>query len=259
MNHIPFRTAIERMVILGGGLARSGLVLGGLALGFLGAAASGNPGPDAPAVALATSSSDSATIRHTFDDVPHWVSVFDDTARAAWQKPDLLVNALRVAPGHTVADIGAGTGYFNRFFARAVGDSGRVLAVDLEPGLIAHMKARARAEGTPQVEPILAAPDDPHLPSDLDLVFLCNTYHHIDGRRTYFDRLRAQLAPEGRLVIVDFKPGDLPVGPPPGHKLAPAVVMAELGAAGYALADSLDILPYQFVLICRPATADRDR
>jgi SAM-dependent methyltransferase len=252
-DRISLRIFLDRMVIQGSGLAL------GFALGFLAAAVSAAPESNAPAAALTTSRSDSATIRHAFDDVPHWVNVFDDTARAAWQKPDLLVNALRVAPGQTVADIGAGTGYFNRFFARAVGDSGRVLAVDLEPGLIAHMAARARAEGTQQVEPILAAPDDPHLPSGLDLVFLCNTYHHIDGRRAYFDRLRALLRAGGRLVIVDFKPGELPVGPPPEHKLAPEVVTLELGAAGYAVADTLDILPYQFVLIFRPAKASRDR
>ena len=212
-----------------------------------------------PASAHPGAASDSATIRHGFADVTHWVDVFDDSSRAAWQKPAELVAALDIRPGQMVADIGAGTGYFNRYFAQAVGDSGRVFAADLEPGLIAHMKERARAEGTRQVEPILASVDDAHLPPNLDLVFLCNTYHHIDGRRAYFDQLRARLRADGRLAIVDFKPGDLPVGPPPDHKLAPAQVAAELDEAGYVLADSLDLLPYQYVLIFRPATAPRDR
>jgi ubiquinone/menaquinone biosynthesis C-methylase UbiE len=187
------------------------------------------------------------------------VSVFDDTARDAWQRPAALVAALAIRPGDTVADIGAGTGYFNRHFAAAVGDSGRVLAADIEPGLIAHMEERARVEGTPQVRPVLAAPDDPHLPAGVDLLFLCNTYHHIDGRRAYFDRLRAGLAAGARLVVVDFRPGDLPVGPPPEHRLAPAQVVSELAAASYAFADSLAILPFQYVLIFRPVTALPDR
>ncbi len=237
------------------------LLCGVLALATMAgaAAAAAETGYTAPASAHAGAGSDSATIRHGFADVPHWVNVFDDTARGAWQRPAELVAALDIRPGQAVADIGAGTGYFNRHFARAVGDSGRVFAADLEPGLIAHMTERARAEGTPQVRPILAGADDPHLPAGLDLVFLCNTYHHIDGRRFYFDRLRTRLRAGGRLVIVDFRPGDLPVGPPPDHKLAPDQVAAELDAAGYALADSLDLLPYQYVLIFRPVTAPGDR
>ncbi len=216
--------------------------------------------PVRPAVVAAQhAGSDSATVRHATADVGRWVNVFDDTARASWQKPEQLVAALGVVPGQVIADIGAGTGYFNRYFARAVGDSGCVYAVEIEPALVAHMVERARREGTPQVRPVLATPDDPRLPVGLDLVFLCNTYHHIDGRIAYFTRLRAALAPGGRVAIVDFKPGDLPVGPRPDHKLAPAVVIAELTAAGYELLTELTLLPYQYALIVQPATVPPDR
>lgn len=195
---------------------------------------------------------DSATIRHSFADVERWVAVFDDTARAAWQMPGELVAALGLGAGARVADIGAGTGYFNPHFARAVGDSGRVYAADIEPGLVRYMAERAKREATPQVEPILATADDPHLPDGLDLIFICDTYHHIDGRRAYFTRLRGRLAPGGRLAIVDFKPGELPVGPPPEHRILPEAVIAELAAAGFELVEQPDLLPYQYFLIFRP-------
>ena len=216
------------------------------------AAAAWMAGGSAPPPPAAAEHGDSATIRHSFADVERWVAVFDDTARAAWQMPEKLVAALGLRPGARVADIGAGTGYFNRHFAQAVGDSGRVYAADIEPGLVRYMAERAARERTPQVEPILAAADDPRLPGGLDLVFVCDTYHHIDGRRAYFGRLRARLAPAGRLAIVDFKPGELPVGPPPEHKIPPAAVIAELAAAGYELAEQPDLLPYQYVLVFRP-------
>jgi predicted methyltransferase len=200
-------------------------------------------------------SNDSATVRHAFDGAEEWSRVFDDSARAEWQQPEAVIEALAIRPGATVADIGAGTGYFNRFFAAAVGDSGAVKAVDIEPGMVAYMNERARDEHTAQVEAILGEPDDPNLPSGLDLVFLCNTYHHIDGRRDYFRRLRGRLAPGGRLAIVDYKAGDLPVGPPAGHKISPEGVTEELSAAGYVLVESLDFLPYQYFLIFEPVTA----
>ena len=84
-----------------------------------------------------------ATIHHSFDDVAKWVLVFDDPGRDAWQKPDEVLHALGVLPGTTVADLGAGTGYFSVHLARAVGDKGRVLAIDVEPKLVDHMKERA--------------------------------------------------------------------------------------------------------------------
>ncbi|MCB9762679.1 MAG: methyltransferase domain-containing protein [Alphaproteobacteria bacterium] len=193
---------------------------------------------------------DHATVTHGFEDVERWSAVFDDPARDAWQKPAELVAALDLPAGAVVADIGAGTGYFNAHLARAVGPEGKVIAVDIEPGLVAHMAARAEAEETPQVEARLGQPDDPALqPGEVDLVLLVDTYHHIDGRVDYFTRLRDDVRDGGRLVVVDFKPGELPVGPPPEHRLAPETVQAELEQAGWQLSSAPELLPYQFVHI----------
>lgn len=210
----------------------------------LGAALAGDPAHHHEAA------DDGALVEHRFDDVQRWVKAFDDPARDAWQQPAALVAALQVTPGSTVADIGAGTGYFNRTLAAAVGPTGRVIAVDIEPNLVEHMKTRAAAEGSPQVEARLGAPSDPKLAAgEVDLVLLVDTYHHIDGRRDYFTRLGAALKPQGRLVVVDFKPGEQPVGPPADHKVPPEQVKQELAAAGWSLVADLELLPYQFVHI----------
>ncbi|MCK6554854.1 methyltransferase domain-containing protein [Candidatus Binatia bacterium] len=196
---------------------------------------------------------DHATVRHSFDDVRHWQSVFDDPARDAWQKPGELVGALQIRPGMTVADIGAGTGYFSRYLATAVGDAGTVFAVDPEPRLVAHLRERAEQEGTGQVIPVLGSPDNPRLPAGaVDLVLIVNTLHHIDGRTDYFRRLQRALKPGGRIAVVDFKKEPLPVGPPPEHKLAPEQAIDEFSRAGYQLVDRPELLPYQYVLVFAP-------
>ena len=194
-----------------------------------------------------------ATVSHSFEDVDRWAEVFDAPSRAAWQKPDQIPGALGLEEGMAVADIGAGTGYFERFFAAAVGASGKVYAVDTEPKMVAFLEQRASREKTPQVVPVLAAPDDPHLPKGgLDVVFLCDTYHHIDDRVGYIRRLGRTLKPGGRVAIVDFHKRELPVGPPLEHKLAREQVVEEFALAGWVLARESDVLPYQYFLIFRP-------
>ena len=96
---------------------------------------------------------------------------------------------------------------------------------------------------------ILGELGDPKIPEKADLVFLCNTYHHIQDRDEYFENLKKYMQPGGRLVIVDFKKGDLPVGPPDKHKLAPDDVLLELKDVGYRRITHDLQLPYQYVLI----------
>jgi SAM-dependent methyltransferase len=208
---------------------------------------------------------DRATATHDFEDVGHWVSVFDDPARDAWQKPAQVAEALQLRPGSVVADVGAGTGYFVPYWSRAVGERGAVFAVDVEPGLVAHLRDRAEKEATANVVPILGSAGNPRLPpAVVDVAVLVNTYHHIDLRRDYFRRFRRFLAPEGRLVIVDWRAeGEMPVGPPLDHRVPAAQVVEELAAAGYVPVGSFDFLPYQYGRIFRvgpaePASADGD-
>ena len=191
-----------------------------------------------------------ATATHSFEDVEHWSRVFDDPARDAWQKPAEVVAALALAPGATVADVGAGTGYFSRHLSRAVGAAGTVLAADTEPALVEHLRRRAEKEGLANLVPILASADNPRLPAGtVDVVLIVDTWHHIDDRVAYARRLAAALDPGGRVAIVDWQKRELPVGPPLDHKLAREQVIDEMTQAGYRLAGEPDLLPWQYVLI----------
>jgi len=194
--------------------------------------------------------SDDATSHHDFADVPYWSAVFDDPARDAWQKPKELVAALGLRHGNVVADLGAGTGYLSRLLAAAVGPEGTVLAVDTEPNLVVHLRERAEREKTANVVPILASAGDPRLPAGLvDLILIVDTYHHLDARRTYLPALRRFLRPDGRVAIVDWHKRELPVGPPPEHKLTREQVLDEMRASGFVLAAEHAILPYQYFLV----------
>lgn len=199
---------------------------------------------------------DDATVRHSFEDVEHWSRVFDDPARDAWQKPAALVAALELPRGGTVADVGAGTGYFSRHLSGAVGPGGTVLAADVEPSLVAHLRRRAEQEGLANLVPILASLDNPRLPAGAsDVVLIVDTWHHIDDRVAYARRLAAALKHDGRVVIVDFQKREMPVGPPLEHKLAREQVVEEMAKAGYTLAGEPDVLPYQYVLVFAPSAS----
>ncbi len=197
---------------------------------------------------------DDATSHRSFADVPYWSGVFDDPARDAWQKPDALVAALHLQPGMCVADVGAGTGYFSRRLSQAVGPTGTVLAVEVEPNLVTHLRARAEKEGTANVVPVLGSLDNPRLPAGaVDVLLIVDTYHHIDGRVAYMRAQRRALRPGGRVVIVDWEKRPLPVGPEMDHKLAREQVVEEMQRAGYRLDGQPDVLPHQYVLIFVPA------
>jgi SAM-dependent methyltransferase len=99
---------------------------------------------------------------------------------------------------------------------------------------------------------VLGAFEDPRIPEPVDVIFLCNTYHHIEDRVTYFRKLRSKLRPGGRLVVVDYYKRPLPKGPPPGHKLAAEVVERELNQAGYFLVLRDAHLPYQYLHVYEP-------
>jgi len=194
-----------------------------------------------------------ATGHQPFSDVDKWAKIFDDPKRDEWQKPQETVAALGLKPGQIVADLGAGTGYFERHLSRVVAPGGIILAIDPEPEMVRHLALRAMKEQTPNVVPVLALPDEPFLPPGrVDCVLIVDTYHHIDDRLNYFRRMKGALAPGGRVVIIDFHKRPLPVGPPPPHKLAREFVLDEMKQAGWTLAGEKTILPYHYFLIFQP-------
>ncbi len=207
-----------------------------------------------PLTAAAQHAASAHEMHRRHGDSNAYIASLEDPNRAAYQKPDLVVTALELEPGQVVADIGAGSGYFAVRLADAVGPTGRVLAVDVDADLLAHLDARAREASLGQLTTVLAPPDDPQLPAaGVDLVFFSNVWHHIEDQAGYLEKVRRALKPAGRLVMIDFHKRDLPVGPDPRMKIAREDLVAQLEAAGWRLTREHDFLPYQYFLEFRPA------
>jgi ubiquinone/menaquinone biosynthesis C-methylase UbiE len=186
-----------------------------------------------------------------FDDVEAYIAFLDREEREAWQKPDAVIEALHLTGDETIIDLGAGSGYFTFRFAQAV-PGGKVVAIDIEPEMIRHIHHRAMANGAENIEVILAEPDDPRIPDGADLVFLCDVLHHVPDKAPWLDRITSRIRTGSRLVIVEFKQGDLPEGPPEHLKIAKERILELATNAGLVLeSDQTELLPYQSLLIFR--------
>jgi len=190
-------------------------------------------------------------------DIAQYLEHLDSQERDRSQKPAEVLEALALKPGLAVADLGSGSGYFTRRFIEAVTETGKVYAVDVEPEMlkytedsIVHMHRSYTAEF------ILARPDNPKLPyGSVDLIFVCNTYHHLEGRAKYFSDTKSSLKSGGRIAIIDFyhdeRSGEL--GFPKHHLVSRDTVIAELTEAGYRLVREHTFLPRQYFLEFVPA------
>jgi ubiquinone/menaquinone biosynthesis C-methylase UbiE len=192
-------------------------------------------------------------VGHSFEDIDRWVAEFESPERDRVQKPNEVVSALKLSVSDRIADIGAGTGYFTRRFAKAA-SGGTVFAVDLEPNMLRYVAKRARSEGQTNIVPVLALPDSPMLPPrSVDVIFICNTIHHIENRKEYYAILKESLAPGGRLVIVDFrKDAALAEGPPPEMRLDRKELERELAEAGFHVSEEFAFLPDQYFVTFTP-------
>ncbi len=188
-------------------------------------------------------------MQHRFDDPAKLSKSFDDPARDAWQMPAKVIEALGLKAGVTVADIGAGTGYFSMRLAKASPEL-TVFAVDIEPAMVDHLKKRATSEHLNNVVPVLAGAASPNLPKPVDLVLIVDTYHHLPSRVSYFRDLRKSLTLTGRVAIIDFRKSS-PEGPPVGFRFTPQQIEDEMRQAGFRLDATHDFLPRQHFLVFR--------
>jgi SAM-dependent methyltransferase len=172
------------------------------------------------------------------------------TEREIEEEPEVALNAIGIEPGSTVADVGAGSGYFTVRMARRVGAKGRVFANDLQPEMLAMLAARLEKEGVSNVTLVQGAVDDPKLPAaSLDLILMVDVYHEFSQPQIMLRRMRDALKPGGRLVLLEYRQEDPSVPIRPEHKMSVAGAKLEVEAEGYALSRVDSALPRQHILI----------
>jgi ubiquinone/menaquinone biosynthesis C-methylase UbiE len=178
------------------------------------------------------------------------VADYERAERESWQKPDEIVKALELKNGDVVADIGAGTGYFSRRFAKAVAPAGKVYAVDIAADILEFLKKDSEKQNLNNIVLVLSKEDDPMLPENsVDLAFFSDTTHHIANRANFYRKMRPGLKKGGLMAIVDFPP-DASVHPHKAEELVPrSQVIAEAEEAGFKLRKEFKFLPRQYFLV----------
>jgi SAM-dependent methyltransferase len=189
-----------------------------------------------------------------FAETEKYIEFLERADRAAWQKPDAVVAALHLAGSETLVDVGAGSGYFSFRFAKAL-PKGKVIATDIDPEMIRHIHHRVLTDGIANVKVVLTDPKDPRVDPAADVVFVCDVVHHVDGREAGRRKLAAEMKPGAKLVVIEFKEGKLPEGPPEAVKVPKAKLVSMLENAGFSLrSDQPELLPYQtFLTFTKPA------
>jgi SAM-dependent methyltransferase len=181
------------------------------------------------------------------------VADYESKDRGIWQKPDMVIALLGDLEGKTVADIGAGTGYFT---FRLLSKAQKVIGIDIDPRFIDYLdsvKVRMPERYRTHFESRLAKPEDPMLkPGEADAVMIVNTYGYIENRVQYLKSLRNGLSPGARLLIIDFKKNNLPVGPPDEFKVSLGQLQKELLSAGFAVEKiDTEALDYQYIVLAK--------
>jgi ubiquinone/menaquinone biosynthesis C-methylase UbiE len=178
---------------------------------------------------------------------------YEGGAREKWQQPERVISALGIRSGDRVADLGSGSGYFTLRLARAVGPDGKVYAVDVDEEMNEYLRQRVAQEGLANVEVILGRFEDPLLPDGgVDLVLVVDTYHHLGDRPAYFRNLRRDLAPGGRVAVIDYDGRKGWFVRLTGHITAREELLREMREAGYEVAEEFDFIDRQLFLIFRP-------
>ena len=166
------------------------------------------------------------------------------------EEPDRMLAALDIRKGSVVADVGAGVGYHVWRLADIVGPTGKVIAEDIQEGMIQLLRKNIEARKLRNVEIVLGTPTDPKLPSNsLDLVLMVDVYHEFAEPVTMMRHIRNSLKSDGRVVLVEFRKEDPGVPIQPLHKMSVQDVRSELEPMGFRFQRSLDFLPWQHILI----------
>jgi ubiquinone/menaquinone biosynthesis C-methylase UbiE len=185
-----------------------------------------------------------------------WIQNLDRPERIAGLKIDEVLAVLKLKPGDNVADIGSGTGAFSLPFAKAVAPSGKVYAVDIDPGLLEYIAQKAKKENVANIQTVKGEFSDPKLPThDVDLAFFHDVLHHIQNRQAYLKALGTYIKPTGRIALIEMNRDD----PKTPHRNSPEMLLSKdevknwMAAAGFRPGEEYDVYgnPKWFIIYVR--------
>ena len=186
---------------------------------------------------------------------PQDLGLLEAPDRDQWQKADQIMDAIGVAEGSTVADLGAAGGWFTLRLARRVGPNGLVYAEDIQPAMLEAINRRMQNENLSNVKTVLGTPSDPRLPDGIDAVLIADAFHEMDDPAeptlivTLLKNVARSLKPQGRLGVVDWTPGSGGPGPAADQRVNPDAVIAAAHSAGLDLAGREEYPPFVYVLV----------
>lgn len=192
---------------------------------------------------------------------PQDLGLLEAPDRDQWQKPDQIMDAIGIAEGSVVAELGAAGGWFTLQLAQRVGPNGRVYAEDIQRAMLEGISRRMQSENLTNVTTVLGTPSDPHLPPGLDAALISDAFHEMDDPDdpkvivTLLRNVAQSLKPQGRLGIVDWTPGNGGPGPAADHRVDPKAVIDVARAAGLELITREELPPFVFLLVFGRANA----
>jgi ubiquinone/menaquinone biosynthesis C-methylase UbiE len=170
--------------------------------------------------------------------------------RETQEQPQLVIDALEIKSGQTIADLGAGSGYYSFRIAPLVGPAGKVLAIDIEPAMLDAIAQRARREHIGNVATVRSSAQDPHLaPGSVDLLFMVDVYHELEYPYEMLTNVRTALKPRGRVALIEYRAEDPDVLIKPLHKMSERQVRREMQAAGFKHVKTVRTLPLQHLIL----------
>jgi ubiquinone/menaquinone biosynthesis C-methylase UbiE len=188
------------------------------------------------------------------------LGLLEGADRDQWQKPEEIMDALKIAEGSLVADLGAGGGWFTVRLARRVGPTGLVYAEDIQPLMLEAIKRRVQRENLANVRTVLGTPKDSRLPKGLDAVLIVGAYHEMEDPVTLLKNAADSLKPQGRIGVVDFSAGAGGPGPEPDQRVDAETVVRGATAASLEVISRETIPPFMFMLVLgKPAAVPRAR
>jgi ubiquinone/menaquinone biosynthesis C-methylase UbiE len=176
------------------------------------------------------------------------------------EQPTRLLKALQIKPGEVVADVGAGSGYHTFRIARLVGPRGKVLAVDIQQEMLDIIRRRMKKDNVTNVEPVRGTENDPRLPAGgVDLILMVDVYHEFAQPYEMMQALVRALKPGGRVAFVEFRLEDPDVPIKLVHKMSTRQVLREMEPHPLRHVRTLDVLPWQHIIIFEKKAADEGK